>query len=139
MFRDPPMPGRSRNTKPVTPVTSPAGSGAVPLKSQAPGQARVDNSNVNILLISIFFIALFISATTAYLVTILFYPSNVTHAEDFLLTLLIDQFCMNAIILCSVLIDWIFNHVTEGNMFIIQSFATGSALTWFVPTCPGIE
>jgi hypothetical protein len=112
----------------------------VPLEFQAPGQARVtDNSNGNILFISIFFIALLISSTTAYQYTVLFHPANVTHAEDFLLTRLIDQFCMNAITFCSVLIDWIFNHVTEGNMFIIQSFATGSALTWFVPTCPGIE
>jgi hypothetical protein len=42
------------------------------------------------------------------------------------------QLCMNAATSYGELIDWILNHVTDADMFIIQSAVTCGALFWYV-------
>lgn len=39
---------------------------------------------------------------------------------------------MNAVTFYAELVDWSLNHVTDRNMFIIQSVVTCGALIWFV-------
>ena len=42
------------------------------------------------------------------------------------------QLCMNAATSYGELIDWILSHVTDADMFIVQSAVTCGALFWFV-------
>jgi len=53
--------------------------------------------------------------------------------------LFFNAHCMNAVTFYGELIDWI-NHVTERNMFLIQSFAACVSLSWYInpPTAGGL-
>ena len=42
---------------------------------------------------------------------------------------------MNAVTYYGELVDWILDHVTDVDMFIVQSAVTCGALFWFVSPC----
>jgi hypothetical protein len=42
------------------------------------------------------------------------------------------RLCMNAVTYYGELIDWILSHVTDADMFLVQSAVTCGALFWFV-------
>lgn len=44
------------------------------------------------------------------------------------------QLCMNALDFYGVLLEWTWNHVTDWNMYLIQSATTACALSWYVTT-----
>lgn len=43
-----------------------------------------------------------------------------------------NQHCMNALDFYGVLLEWTWNHVTDWNMYLIQSATTACALSWYV-------
>jgi hypothetical protein len=57
------------------------------------------------------------------------YPLTLSSREPW------DQLCMNALDFYSVLLEWVWNHVTEWNMYLIQSATTACALSWYAMAC----
>ena len=62
--------------------------------------------------------------------TIISTPTDLDDPSD--ITNFFTRLCMNAATYYGELIDWILSHVTDADMFLVQSAVTCCALFWFV-------
>jgi len=95
-----------------------------PQAAAAHGQRRNGNPLLRTLIVTICVTVAALSFGQEYFQN----PLTGTHVE--FVRHYVHQLCMNALTFYGVLLDWVWNHVTARNMYLIQSATTACALSW---------